>query len=117
MTTWCQIKDCQLQITLDIIQHFVWFDNPQSHSDNVEDFNTTRDCCFVNTISVDQIVFPLEWIWFENGEKLYFDEEDIPGLVLDYSVPNFREDDQDLLYLDQMEKNSNLEQFVSASPG
>ena len=114
MTTLCPVKDCQVRITGDLIQHFVWFDNPQSYI-RPEDLNTTRDF-FLNTIPVDQIIFPHKWIWFENDERLNFEEEEISGLVFDYIVPNVRQDDRDLLYLDQTEKNRSLLNFFSDSP-
>ena len=116
VNTLCPGQGCQVRLTWDLIKHFVWFDNPQSHI-RPQDFNTTRDC-FLNAIPVDQIIFPLEWIWFENDERLNFEEEEISGLLLDYNiVPDVREDDQDLIYLDQTEKNRSLLNLFSDSPG
>ena len=116
MTTLCPGLDCQVRIAWDLIKHFVWFDNPQSI--RPEDCNSTRDC-FLNTIHVEQMIFPLEWIWFQNDERLNFEEEEIlSGLVYDSNtVPNAREDDEDLIYLDQTEKNSTLLNLSSDSPG
>ena len=106
---------------MDLIKHFVWFDNPQSGI-RVEDLNTTSDCfeqnnLFLNTIPVDQIMLPLEWIWFENDERLNFEDEEISGLVFDYIVSNVREDDQDLLHVDQNEKKNSFLNIFSGNPG
>ena len=117
LTTLCPVEDCQVRIAGDLIHHFVWFDNPQAYIRH-QDLNTTRDTVsFLHTIPVDQIIFPLDWIWFENAERLDIEEEELSGLVYDSIVPNVREDDQDLLYLDQTEKNSSLLNFFSDSPG
>ena len=114
VTTICPVNDCKVRITLDLIKHFVWFDNPQSGI-RAEDLNTTSDCfeqnnLFLNTIPVDQIMLPLEWIWFENDERLNYEEEDISGLVFDYILSNVRQDDQDqdLLHVDHTEKKNSL---------
>ena len=73
------------------------------------------DCLFLNTIPVDELMLPLEWIWFENDERLNFEEEEISGLVFDYIVSNVREDD-DLLHVDQTENKNSLNNF-SGNPG
>ena len=106
----CPVRGCP-RITWDLIKHFVWFDNPQS-SIRAEDLNTTRDC-FLKTIPVDQIIFPMEWIWFEDDERLSLEKEE---LVYDFIVSNLNEDYQDLLDLDQTEQASSFIDFSSGIP-
>ena len=108
----CPVRDCRVRITWDLIKHFVWFDNPQS-SIRAEDLNTTRDC-FLKTIPVDQIIFPMEWIWFEDEARLNLKED---SLVFDYLVSDLHGDYQDLLDLDQNEQSASLLDLFSGSPG
>ena len=69
------------------------------------------DCLFLNTIPVDELMLPLEWIWFENDERLNFEE------VFDYTVSDSPEDYQDVPFVDQTEKENSLFNIFSASSG
>ena len=114
MTTLCpSVQDCQPRIAWDLIKHFVWFDNTRSGL-RTEDLNRTTDCfdcLFLNTIPVDELMLPLELIWFENDERLNFEE------VFDYTVSDSPEDYQDVPDVDQTEKENSLFNIFSASSG
>ena len=69
------------------------------------------DCLFLNTIPVDELMLPLEWIWFENDERLNFEE------VFDYTVSDSPEDFQDVPDVDQTKKENSLFNIFSASSG
>ena len=56
-------------------------------------------------------MLPLEWIWFENDERLNFEE------VFDYTVSDSPEDYQDVPDVDQTEKENSLFNIFSASSG
>ena len=60
MVTLCKVRDCHVRITRELIKHFVWFENPQISLESV----TTQQ------YYEKKIIFPLELIWFEDGEKL-----------------------------------------------
>ena len=69
------------------------------------------DCLFLNTIPVDELMLPLELIWFENDERLNFEE------VFDNTVSDSPEDYQDVPFVDQTEKENSLFNIFSASSG
>ena len=56
-------------------------------------------------------MLPLEWIWFENDERLNFEE------VFDYTVSDSPEDYQDVPDVDQTEKENSLFNIFPASSG